>query len=129
MDTIQFHTVKSWLLAVTRNHCIDLRRKKRELNFSELSNDDGENPVSKIPAANESDPEQHLDRAEEHKRIIGAITRLPEKIRTTIILRYIQELTYDVIAKSLGCPLNSVKVYLHRGRKMLAQILEEPMQD
>ena len=129
MDNIHLRSVKSWLLTVTRNRCIDLSRKKRELNFSDLSDNDEKNPVSKIPAADESEPEQHLERTEEHKRIIEAIKRLPEKIRTTIVLRYIQDLTYEVIAKTVGCPLNSVKVYLHRGRKMLAQTLKEPMQE
>ena len=118
-------SVKSWLLTVTRNHCIDLRRKKCEKSFTELNADDEKSPVSQTPASGESDPEQSYSKIEEHKLIIEATARLPEKIRTTIILRYIQDETYDVIARTIGCPINSVKVYLHRGRKMLAQILKE----
>lgn len=128
MDNIQMRTVKSWLSTVTRNHCIDLSRKKRERYFSEFNAGDEKNPVSQIPAPGESDPERNLDRAQEYKRIIEAIARLPEKIRTTIILRYIQDETYDVIAKTIGFPLNSVKVYLHRGRKILAQTFREQTQ-
>ena len=129
MDNIQIQSVKSWLFTVTRNHCIDLSRKKREQYFSEFNTDDKKNPVSQIPASSESDPEWRLNRTEEHKRTMEAITRLPEKIRTTIILRYIQDETYDVIAKTIGCPLNSVKVYLHRGRKILAQTLKKQTQE
>ena len=129
MDNIQLQSVRSWLFTVTRNHCIDLSRKKREQYFSELNADDEENPGSQIPDSCESDPLQRLERADTRQRITEAITQLPEKIRTTIILRYIQDETYDVIAKTIGCPLNSVKVYLHRGRKLLAQILKEPMQE
>jgi len=129
MDNIQLQSVRSWLFTVTRNHCIDLSRKKREHCFSEFNAEDEENPVSQISTSSESDPLQRLDRADARQRIAEAITRLPEKIRTTIILRYIQDEAYDVIAKTIGCPLNSVKVYLHRGRKILAQILKEPMQE
>jgi RNA polymerase sigma-70 factor (ECF subfamily) len=42
-----------------------------------------------------------------------------------VILREIQELKYEEIAEVVGKPLNTVKVYLHRGRKMLREQLRE----
>lgn len=129
MDTVQSQSMKSWLFTVTRNHCIDLSRKKRERYFSELNADEEESAFLQIPDAGASDPERSLERAEEQNRIVGAITRLPEKIRTAMILRYIQDEPYNLIAKTIGCPLNSVKVYLHRGRKMLAQALQKRMHE
>ena len=128
IDEIKLHSVKSWLLKVTRNCCIDLGRKKKERYFSELNDGNEEDPVSRILSSDETGPEQSLDKAETRKRIIDAITGLPEKIRTALILRYIQDEAYDVIAETVGCPVNSIKVYLHRGRKMLAQTLKETKQ-
>ena len=128
MDGIRVQTVKAWLLKVTRNCCIDLNRKKKEQYFSEF-NDEEENYVPQIVTSNEPDPEQELDKAEAQQRIMEAIKVLPEKIRTALILRYIHDEPYDVIAETVGCPLNSVKVYLHRGRKLLAQTLMNPIHE
>ncbi len=125
MDNIQTQTLKSWLFTVTRNNCIDLKRKRHEQYFSELSADDEENAIDRISAEPETDPEQSLDKHESQQRIISAIAGLPEKIRTSIILRYLHDEAYDTIAKTLGLPVNSVKVYLHRGHKILAQKLRE----
>jgi RNA polymerase sigma-70 factor (ECF subfamily) len=125
MDGIRLETVKSWLLKVTRNCCIDQSRKKREQCFTDFNVNDEENSFSQTLPAGEPDPEQSLDKTESQQRIIEAVRGLPEKIRTTIILRYIHDEPYDVIARTIGCPLNSIKVYLHRGRKLLAQVLKE----
>ena len=55
---------------------------------------------------------------------MAAIQKLPEKVRTVIIMREIQDLKYEEIAKTLDMPINSVKVYLHRARKMLFDFLK-----
>jgi len=129
LDNIESHSVKSWLLTVTRNRCIDASRKKREYSFSEFEDNGVENRIMQMTTEGESDPENCLNKAEAQQRISDAIARLPEKIQTTMILRYIQDETYEAIAKILGIPLNSVKVYLHRGRKLLAQQLKETIQE
>lgn len=121
MDNIKAQTVKSWLITVTRNFCIDMNRKKHEQYFSELSTGDEEDVIDHISADLETDPEHSLEKHESQQRINSAIAGLPEKIRTAIILRYIHDEAYDTIAKTLGLPINSVKVYLHRGHKILAQ--------
>ena len=72
----------------------------------------------------ENNPEQYLDRTEEQQRIMRAVSLLPEKIKTIVILRHIQDETYEDIAKTLKIPINTVKVYLHRGRKILAEKLQ-----
>ena len=123
MDSIRMQTIKPWLLKVTRNCCVDLRRKKREQYFAEFSADNVEDSITQTFTADEPDPEHTLHKAETQQQIIDAIARLPEKIGTALILRYIHDETYEDIARTVGCPLNSVKVYLHRGRKLLAQNL------
>ena len=42
MENIKTQTVKSWLITVTRNFCIDMNRKKHEQYFSELNTGDEE---------------------------------------------------------------------------------------
>lgn len=124
MGNIKTQTVKSWLITVTRNCCIDMNRKKHEQYFSELTTGE-EDIIDHISAGPETDPEHNLYKHESQQRIISAIAGLPEKIRTAIILRYIHDEAYDKIAKTLGLPINSVKVYMHRGHKILAQKLRE----
>ncbi len=54
-----------------------------------------------------------------------ALGRVPEPYRSIIVMREVQGMSYEEIADALDMPLNTIKVYLHRGRKMLqAQLLE-----
>ena len=129
MDNIRLQTVKSWLLTVTRNSCIDMDRKKREKYFSELYFEHDDEAVKQITDDSETDPEKSLDQYQKQQRIISAIAGLPENIRTSMFLRYIHDETYDMIAKTLEVPINSIKVYLHRGRKLLVQKLKETIED
>jgi len=125
IDNIRPQTAKSWLLTVTRNSCIDMSRKKREHYFSEFITGDEDSPINKISDEREPDPEQRLDKHDQKQRVISAIAGLPENIRTAVILRYIHDENYEIISETLGLPINSIKVYLHRGRKLLAQKLKE----
>lgn len=58
------------------------------------------------------------------RQIETAIRELEEPYRSIVILREIDELAYDEIASSLVLPLNTVKVYLHRARKLLREKLK-----
>lgn len=60
--------------------------------------------------------------AEEHRRVLAALTRLPERQRQVIVLRYYGELSEAETAATLGLRVGSVKAYAHRG---LARIREE----
>jgi len=117
LESIGQSQVKSWLLRVTRNKCIDHSRKKRESNLDDPD-------ALEIGCISVWD-EQHHNPEEEfiHKNLMenltNVINQLPEKIRSILIMRDIQDLTYGVIAESMNIPINSVKVYLHRGRKLL----------
>ena len=48
-----------------------------------------------------------------------AINQLPDHHRTVIVLRYLQDLSYNEIADCLNLPLNTVKSYLFRARQQL----------
>lgn len=59
------------------------------------------------------------------KDIQDAINKLPEHHRTVIVLRYLQDLSYNEIADCLDLPLNTVKSYLFRARQQLQNLLQE----
>ena len=50
---------------------------------------------------------------------------LREPYKSAVILREVRGLTYKEIGEALGTPLNSVKVHVHRGRRMLREVLRE----
>jgi RNA polymerase sigma-70 factor (ECF subfamily) len=57
------------------------------------------------------------------ERIVGAINRLPEEYRIVSTLYFMDDLSYEEIARVLECPVGTVRSRLHRGRKMLQKAL------
>ena len=124
MNSIEKKKMRPWLLRVTKNQCIDRSRKIRERHFSEFE-EQGQNSMEDQLMDERANPEEEVIQSSSVENIMGILNRLPEKIRSAVIMRDIQDLTYDLIAESMDMPLNTVKVYIHRGRKMLAKQLIE----
>jgi RNA polymerase sigma-70 factor (ECF subfamily) len=57
------------------------------------------------------------------ERIVGAINRLPDEYRIVSTLYFMDDLSYEEIARILQCPVGTVRSRLHRGRKMLQKAL------
>ena len=58
-----------------------------------------------------------------------ALEELTEPYRSIVILREVQQLKYEEISEALELPLNTIKVYLHRGRRKLRIALQEYRND
>ena len=113
----------TWLYTIAANLAkTELRKLKRRKTFSitELSYDDREFIIS----SSDSDPSKdHLSQNLE-KNIQNALSELPDDFKTIIILRDIQELSYDDISKIVELPLGTVKSRINRGRLKLQQLLK-----
>ena len=72
----------------------------------------------------EGSPEDYAERREEQQRIQGAILALPAPYKAVILLRHIDELSYEEIALALDIPLGTAKVRLHRARLLLQEMLK-----
>ena len=103
----------TWLYRITVNHCLS-RRRKRHLLFVSLEK------VS--PLALTEHPSSQ-DRLENEEAIQRALSRLSEKLRTVVILRYYLELSYAEIAQTLNIPVGTVKSRLDLALKTLRQEL------
>jgi RNA polymerase sigma-70 factor (ECF subfamily) len=115
----------TWLYRIAVNACIDFnRRRRRSVEPRSLSDDllaeIEYEPVDDRPA---SDPEKVLANKELRAQLHAAIHSLPEPFRLTILLRDIEGLSLNEIARILNCPLGTVKTRLHRGRHELRQRL------
>ena len=113
----------TWLYTIAGNLArTELRKIKRRRTFSvtELSYEDREY----IIASSDSGPgDEHVSQNFE-RNVQRALAELPDDFKTIIILRDIQELSYDEISKIVGVPLGTVKSRINRGRIKLQNLLK-----
>lgn len=113
--------VLAWLLRVTRNACIDkLRARKRRRKTIQVDSDG----VDRARSPSRT-PDQEAEAADLRDHVLDALDHVDEPYRQVVALRELQGLKYKEIADTLDMPLNTVKVYIHRGRKRLRQHLED----
>ncbi|PLR80087.1 RNA polymerase sigma factor SigW [Bacillus canaveralius] len=114
----------TWLYRIATNLCIDRIRKKKPDYYldAEVAGTNGLNMYSQI-AADTSLPEDDLESMELQEMIQGEISKLPEKYRSVIVLKYIEELSLNEISEILDMPLGTVKTRIHRGREALRKQL------
>ncbi|MBD7983745.1 RNA polymerase sigma factor SigW [Sporosarcina sp. Sa2YVA2] len=110
----------TWLYRIATNLCIDRIRKKKPDYYLDATvpGTDGLNMYSQIAATGDL-PEEEIERMETQDRVQYEISRLPDKYRTVIILRYMEELPLQEISDILELPLGTVKTRVHRGREAL----------
>jgi RNA polymerase sigma-70 factor (ECF subfamily) len=114
----------TWLFRIATNLCIDKIRKKKPDYYldAEVSGTDGLNLYSQIASETEL-PEDELETLELQEEVQKEILKLPDKYRTVIVLKYIEELSLNEISQILNLPLGTVKTRIHRGRDALRQQL------
>ena len=83
--------------------------------------DEGEREIPDLRYAADRD----ADRALKHERIQKALNSISPKYREVVVLRDIQELSYQEIAKVTGLNLGTVKSRIKRGRTMLQVLLRD----
>jgi len=123
-EKISQHAMKCWLLKVTKNLCIDHCRQKREVTASMIAAHSSDSEFELDQMDDGLNPEEAVINLDLKDFIFKAIEKLPPLIKNVIIMREIHDLKYEEIASTLEIPINSVKVYLHRGRKLLFEYLE-----
>jgi RNA polymerase sigma-70 factor (ECF subfamily) len=107
---------KTWVQRIVTNICIDKFRKTKPT----VSVDEHEMIFS-----SEINVEHEVISTYVAQDIQEAIEKLPEHHRTVVILRYVEDFSYNEIAESLNLPINTVKSYLFRARKQLQNLLQE----
>lgn len=114
----------TWLFRIATNLCIDrLRKKKPDYHLdAEIAGTEGLNMYSQI-AADLMMPEEEVESLELQEYIQGALLKLPEKYRSVIVLKYIEELSLKEISEILDLPISTVKTRIHRGREALRKQL------
>jgi RNA polymerase sigma-70 factor (ECF subfamily) len=115
-ETLPF---RPWVSRVAGHHCIDkLRHKKREKSSSLEEIDPGSVADCSIPS-----PLSQILREDEQRQVREQLTRLPEKYKVPLVLRYYKRMSYLEIARSLNTHLPTVRMMLFRAKDYLRRKL------
>lgn len=127
----RYHTdyaFSTYIYRIATNLAIsELRKKKRRKLLSLtsfFSSEDGD-AQEYHPPDEKALPDEDLVEAERSKTIEKAIATLPDKYRAPIVLREIQELSYEEIAQILGLGLGTTKSRISRARGLLREKLKQ----
>ncbi|MEW6518615.1 MAG: sigma-70 family RNA polymerase sigma factor [Thermodesulfobacteriota bacterium] len=117
----------SWLYQIAVNHCRNRYKKlSRRGYFNNISLDDEESFLQ-IPG--DEGPEKTLQRQNTINLVRSTIDAMAEAEKEIIILRDVQELSYEEISDILQIPLGTVKSKLNRARTSLKDRLKKHYQD
>jgi RNA polymerase sigma-70 factor (ECF subfamily) len=109
---------QTWLISVSRNLCIDYYRsvrKERETINRQVTAEDA------APVARERGPLAALEQQDLTTLLRRALHTLPDSLRIAVVMRDLQELSYQEIADALRLPEGTVKSRINRGRRELAR--------
>jgi RNA polymerase sigma-70 factor (ECF subfamily) len=112
---------QTWLVSVSRNLCIDhYRSVRKERETIDRDVDAGE----LTPAASTPSAYVQLEQRGRVELLRRALAELPPTLRSAVMLRDIQELSYQEIADHLQLPEGTVKSRINRGRTELARQIQ-----
>ena len=117
----------TWLMSVSRNLLIDHYRQRKDERATVSASGDEEQEQSFLETlpTNTPSPEAEMDRLEKIATLKKGLRKLSPELREAVILRDIEELSYQEIGTILGIPDGTVKSRINRGRIELARYLQK----
>jgi RNA polymerase sigma-70 factor (ECF subfamily) len=109
----------SWLKRIQVNHCLSFMRKRKGRSFVDV-----DNPAAAIEPELVEEPraEEHAEASEERNRIRATLDRIPDTLRVPLVMRDLDDLSYQEIADALGIGLSAVKMRIKRGRELFREL-------
>jgi RNA polymerase sigma-70 factor (ECF subfamily) len=115
-------SARGWLYRVAVNASRDVQRRHLRRPADPLEDDDGK--VLELPSQDVG-PEAAAEARERAEAIRAALMHLPLDYRVAVVLRDVNDLSYEEIAEALRVPLGTVKSRLSRARLQLATTLRD----
>jgi RNA polymerase sigma-70 factor (ECF subfamily) len=113
----------AWLFRIAYNETMDNFRERKKhagISMNQLSQEVGYEPVD----TNMSQaPSHQMETAETQELVQAALQELSEEYRTVIILKEIEDLSYEEISAITASPIGTVRSRLHRGRLEFRELL------
>jgi len=104
---------RAWVYRIARDRAFGLLRKSQR----------AEQPLGETDVPDESDDDNGFD-AEDAERIHAALDLLPPEQREVLVLRFIEAMSYEGIARVTSQPLGTVRSRLHYAKRALRTLLE-----
>lgn len=122
------HGFSTWLFKIASNTSIDFLRKKSIDTVGIALGSDiqpGEVILDNKVIATTLNPEEKIIREQRLKIVHQVVQHLDKDFEKVIRLRFFEEYSYDEIANELNLPLGTVKVQIHRAKKLLQSLLKD----
>jgi len=108
--------LSTYLIHIARNLVLNEWRRRSRKPTSALES---------APEPGDAAPESGRRVVELEEAFSRAVAQLPEEQRTAILLLVQQEMPYEEIASAMGCPVSSVKTWIHRARARLKELMRD----
>jgi RNA polymerase sigma-70 factor (ECF subfamily) len=131
LETYRGGNSRAWFLAIVRNTYYSDRKRNRSqarnVPFDEDSLEEGD--IADAFWATGEDPVRDLEREEARRLVREALDELPEEFREVLVLRELEDLSYQDIARIVQIPLGTVMSRLSRARKLLCKGVQRMQQE
>ena len=116
-DCVGAPAARSWLMRTAHHLCLD--RLRRRATRAGVNGD----ALAGLPDAAALTPEQSAAVDDLRRTVAEALANLSDRDRTMLLMREIEQMTYDEMSRMLGVPLGTLKAGLHRARERLRRQL------
>jgi RNA polymerase sigma-70 factor (ECF subfamily) len=122
--------LKTWIYRIAINQAMNQqrwwkRRRRDETMSLELSRNDSEITLGHSLEGTNASPEELAIESERERRLMRALAEIKTEYRVALMLREIEELSYEEIAETLEISIGTVKSRIARGREELRRRLKE----
>ena len=118
----------TWLFKIASNVCLDFLRKHKRQRTETVSlhqqNAEGEEFLLNVEDTGPS-PYDTMQQREAHRALASALDNMSQEQRQVIVLRDIEGLSYEEIARIIGVAEGTVKSRINRARQQLKKLLEK----
>lgn len=108
-----------WLSRIASNTAIDFLRRHGRVNFTDI-----DSLVDPLVTAHEQNPEQTLLRREREERLEDGLKHLTAKERTALILRDVEDVPAEEVARRMNCSMATVRSHIANARIKFRRYLE-----
>lgn len=99
--------IGTWIFSIARNVCLTAISKRRHAS-----------PLEEAERGTPDAPDRQRD-------ILRLVAQLPANYRQVVMLFYMEDRSYEEVARMLDLPVGTVKTHLHRARQQLVTMVKE----
>lgn len=121
LDSYTPGSFEGWLWRITRNAFLDDIRKRKRRPTVALAD------LERSPLVTAPSPDEVLAQVRLSDDVQVALLKLPVEFRECVVMCDVVGLSYDEIAAAVEIPVGTVRSRIHRGRKMLRELLSWPL--